>query len=67
MLSRVIVFLGLAVTSAAAADPPSYVVWPKGLPLRARIKKFSLNTTAGPSPIVRRAESSSPTVPGPSS
>ena len=32
MLSRVIVFLALAVTSAAAADPPGYVVWPKGLP-----------------------------------
>jgi mannose-6-phosphate isomerase-like protein (cupin superfamily) len=32
MLSRVIVFLGLAVTAAAAADPPGYVVWPKGLP-----------------------------------
>ena len=32
MLSRVIVFLGLAVTVAAAADPPGYVVWPKGLP-----------------------------------
>jgi mannose-6-phosphate isomerase-like protein (cupin superfamily) len=32
MLSRVILFLGLAVTLAAAADPPGYVVWPKGLP-----------------------------------
>ena len=32
MLSRVIVFLGFAVTAAAAADPPGYVVWPKGLP-----------------------------------
>jgi mannose-6-phosphate isomerase-like protein (cupin superfamily) len=32
MLSRVIVFLGLAVTAAAAVDPPGYVVWPKGLP-----------------------------------
>ena len=32
MLSRVIVFLFLAVTAAAAADPPGYVVWPKGLP-----------------------------------
>ena len=32
MLSRVILFLGLAVTGAAAADPPGYVVWPKGLP-----------------------------------
>jgi mannose-6-phosphate isomerase-like protein (cupin superfamily) len=32
MLSRVIVFLGLAVTAAAAADPPGYVVWPKALP-----------------------------------
>jgi len=32
MLSRVILFLGLAVTAAAAADPPGYVVWPKGLP-----------------------------------
>jgi mannose-6-phosphate isomerase-like protein (cupin superfamily) len=32
MLSRVLLFLGLAVTAAAAADPPGYVVWPKGLP-----------------------------------
>jgi mannose-6-phosphate isomerase-like protein (cupin superfamily) len=32
MLSRVILFLGLAVTAAAAADPPGYVVWPKGRP-----------------------------------
>ena len=32
MLSRIVLFLGLAVTSAAAADPPGYVVWPKGLP-----------------------------------
>jgi len=32
MLSRVILFLGLAVTAAAAADPPGYIVWPKGLP-----------------------------------
>jgi hypothetical protein len=32
MLSRVILFVGLAATSAAAADPPGYVVWPKGLP-----------------------------------
>jgi mannose-6-phosphate isomerase-like protein (cupin superfamily) len=32
MLSRVVLFLGLAVTSAAAADPPGFVVWPKGLP-----------------------------------
>lgn len=32
MLSRTILFLGLAVTAAAAADPPGYVVWPKGLP-----------------------------------
>ena len=32
MLFKVILFLGLAITSAAAADPPGYVVWPKGLP-----------------------------------
>jgi mannose-6-phosphate isomerase-like protein (cupin superfamily) len=32
MLSRTILFLCLAVTSVAAADPPGYVVWPKGLP-----------------------------------
>jgi hypothetical protein len=32
MLSRVILFIGVAATSAAAADPPGYVVWPKGLP-----------------------------------
>jgi hypothetical protein len=32
MLSRIILFLGLAVTSAAAADPLGFVVWPKGLP-----------------------------------
>jgi hypothetical protein len=38
MLSRVIVFLALAVTSAAAADPPDYVVWPKGFPGRLASK-----------------------------
>jgi mannose-6-phosphate isomerase-like protein (cupin superfamily) len=32
MILRIALFLGLAVTSAAAADPPGYVVWPKGLP-----------------------------------
>ena len=32
MLSRTILFLVLAITSAAASDPPGYVVWPKGLP-----------------------------------
>jgi mannose-6-phosphate isomerase-like protein (cupin superfamily) len=32
MLSRIILVLGLAVTSASAADPPGFVVWPKGLP-----------------------------------
>jgi mannose-6-phosphate isomerase-like protein (cupin superfamily) len=32
MLFKVILFLGLAITSSAAADPPGYVVWPKGLP-----------------------------------
>jgi mannose-6-phosphate isomerase-like protein (cupin superfamily) len=35
MLSRVILFIlfiGLAASSAVAADPPGYVVWPKGLP-----------------------------------
>ena len=32
MLSRAILLIGLATTSAAAADPPGYVVWPKGLP-----------------------------------
>ena len=32
MLSRVILFLGLAVTAAAAAEPSGYVIWPKGLP-----------------------------------
>ncbi len=32
MLSRVTLFLVLAAASAAAADPPGYVVWPKGLP-----------------------------------
>lgn len=32
MLSRVALFVILAVTTAFAADPPGYVVWPKGLP-----------------------------------
>src|SRR6202012_4285709 len=32
MLSRIILYLSLAVTSAAAVDPPGYVIWPKGLP-----------------------------------
>jgi mannose-6-phosphate isomerase-like protein (cupin superfamily) len=32
MLPRIILFLSLAVTAAVAADPPGYVVWPKGLP-----------------------------------
>jgi mannose-6-phosphate isomerase-like protein (cupin superfamily) len=32
MLSRVILFIGLAAISAAAAGPPGYVIWPKGLP-----------------------------------
>ena len=32
MLSRVILFVGLAANFAAAADPPGYVIWPKGLP-----------------------------------
>ena len=32
MLSRVILFVGLAASAAAAADPPGYVIWPKGLP-----------------------------------
>ena len=32
MLFKVILSLTMAVTSAAAADLPGYVVWPKGLP-----------------------------------
>jgi mannose-6-phosphate isomerase-like protein (cupin superfamily) len=32
MLSKVLLFLGLAITAASAADPAGYVVWPKGLP-----------------------------------
>jgi mannose-6-phosphate isomerase-like protein (cupin superfamily) len=32
MLFRVLLFLGLAITAASAADPSGYVVWPKGLP-----------------------------------
>jgi mannose-6-phosphate isomerase-like protein (cupin superfamily) len=40
MLSRIILFLGLAVTSAAAADPPGYVVWPKGLPPEGTAQKI---------------------------
>src|SRR5580704_16901436 len=32
MLCRVILFIGVAAASAFAADPPGYVVWPKGLP-----------------------------------
>jgi mannose-6-phosphate isomerase-like protein (cupin superfamily) len=40
MLSRVILFFGLAVTSAVAADPPGYVVWPKGLPSEGSPQKI---------------------------
>jgi mannose-6-phosphate isomerase-like protein (cupin superfamily) len=32
MLSRTVLFLCFAATSAVAADLPGYVVWPKGLP-----------------------------------
>jgi mannose-6-phosphate isomerase-like protein (cupin superfamily) len=32
MLRRVILFLGFTIMSAAAAEPPGYVIWPKGLP-----------------------------------
>jgi mannose-6-phosphate isomerase-like protein (cupin superfamily) len=32
MLYKIVLFLSLAATSALAADPPGYVVWPKGLP-----------------------------------
>jgi mannose-6-phosphate isomerase-like protein (cupin superfamily) len=32
LLSRSIVVLTLAASTALAADPPGYVVWPKGLP-----------------------------------
>jgi mannose-6-phosphate isomerase-like protein (cupin superfamily) len=32
MLSRLILFVGLATMPAAAVEPTGYVVWPKGLP-----------------------------------
>ena len=32
MLSKIALFISLAVTPAFAVDPPGYVVWPKGLP-----------------------------------
>jgi len=32
MLYKIVLFLSLVTTSALAADPPGYVVWPKGLP-----------------------------------
>lgn len=32
MLFKVILFLIFALSSAGAADPPGYVIWPKGLP-----------------------------------
>jgi mannose-6-phosphate isomerase-like protein (cupin superfamily) len=40
MLFKVILFLGLAITSAAAAEPPGYVVWPKGLPPKGSPQKI---------------------------
>jgi hypothetical protein len=64
MLFRVILFLGLAIASATAADPPGFVVWPGGCPRKARLKKFSSSITVGHWPIARRAESSNPTVLG---
>lgn len=40
MLSRVVLFVGLAASSAAAADPPGYVIWPKGLPAEGSPQKI---------------------------
>jgi mannose-6-phosphate isomerase-like protein (cupin superfamily) len=40
MLFRVILSLTMAATSAAAADPPGYVVWPKGLPSEGSPQKI---------------------------
>jgi hypothetical protein len=39
MLYKIVLFLGLAVTAASAADPPGYVVWPKGLPPKGSPQK----------------------------
>jgi hypothetical protein len=40
MLCRVILFIGVAAASAFAADPPGYVVWPKGLPPESSPQKI---------------------------
>lgn len=40
MLFKVILLLGLALSSASAVDPPGYVVWPKGLPPEGSSQKI---------------------------
>jgi len=40
MLIRTILFLGLATFPAVAADPPNYVIWPKGLPAEGSPQKI---------------------------
>ena len=40
MLARIILFIGLATLPAVAAEPPGYVVWPKGLPTEGSPQKI---------------------------
>ena len=40
MLIRTILFFGLATFPAVAADPPNYVIWPKGLPAEGSPQKI---------------------------
>lgn len=61
MLIRIALFLGLATFPAIAADPPGYVIWPKGLPTEGSPQKIQFEHH-----ITRRAELSSPTVRVPS-
>lgn len=39
MLIRIVLFLGLATFPAVAADPPGYLIWPKGLPTEGSPQK----------------------------
>jgi mannose-6-phosphate isomerase-like protein (cupin superfamily) len=43
ILSSAILFIGLATSSAAAADPPGYVVWSKGLPPEGSPQKIQFD------------------------
>jgi mannose-6-phosphate isomerase-like protein (cupin superfamily) len=40
MLYKIVLFLGLAVMTASAADPAGYVIWQKGLPPKGSPQKI---------------------------